>query len=154
MTSTRTIKKADLKDIRVECLLLCDYAKAENGKLHIVGGGWSEITPVSIPSPFAFAVAIKVVLPIALQSVMADFTIKLIQEGQADPLSVLPLQSGVPEVKEESGARSAVFMGVLIMQLELSAPGNFDIQLFLRDHMLMKVGFTVAAPHEVERDER
>jgi len=40
-------------------LLLCDYAEAINGKLYIMGGGWS----ICAPGPRNMAVAIRVLVP-------------------------------------------------------------------------------------------
>ena len=40
-------------------LLLCDYAEAINGKLYIMGGGWT----ICAPGPRNMAVAIRVLVP-------------------------------------------------------------------------------------------
>ena len=40
-------------------LLLCDYAEAINGKLYIMGGGWSVCTP----GPRTLALSVKILVP-------------------------------------------------------------------------------------------
>ena len=46
-----------------ECFLLCDFARTENGKLYIVGGGWSTIVPRQLPLDYDAYLAIKLSLP-------------------------------------------------------------------------------------------
>lgn len=41
-------------------MLLCDYAEEVNGKLYIMGGGWSRIFTPGIPSNMALAIKLSV----------------------------------------------------------------------------------------------
>jgi hypothetical protein len=55
---------------------LCDYARAENGKLYIVGGGWDEIVPQRLPLEYETYLAIKLVL---LWEVIAEPTTAIVR---------------------------------------------------------------------------
>jgi hypothetical protein len=48
----------------VEALvLLCDSAQAVNGKLYVLGGGWSQVSRAGFPGGFTMALAIRVAVP-------------------------------------------------------------------------------------------
>lgn len=47
----------------VDCFLLADAAQVANGKLFVLGGGWSRLTVPAVPHTRSFEMAVRVVIP-------------------------------------------------------------------------------------------
>ncbi len=58
-------------------ILLCDYAESINGKLYIVGGGWTQYRG---PDPLNFAVAVSLSVPWTQTNQKHRFTLDLLHE--------------------------------------------------------------------------
>jgi hypothetical protein len=77
--------------MKVEYVVLADAAQAVNGKLYILGGGWSVYRCATFPSPIQIAIAMSV-----------TFTAN--EAGMRVPLSiVIADEAGVPIVPEMKG---------------------------------------------------
>lgn len=135
---------------RAECFLLCDFARAENGKLDILGGGWDEIVPHHFPVSYHPYIAIKLVLPgkLALESVAVR--IDLLDEGgeavgesildgrlRATPIRDLHLDAS--DVLPEAQA----FMA-LATEMTLERPGRFSVRLLVDAQQVGTTRFSVA----------
>lgn len=74
-------------------LLLADYAQAVNGKLYIVGGGWS----ICGPAPTPMGVAIKIEVPWDQSNIAHKLVLELV-DADGQPVTLT----------DESGAEQAV----------------------------------------------
>jgi hypothetical protein len=101
-------------------LLLCDYAEELNGKLYIMGGGWSQYTPQAPTA--SMALAIKLVFPWTDAKRRHGITVKLVDsDGQA-----AVMQDGQPIAingQLEVGGRPGLIEGT-----ELDVPLVFRLE--------------------------
>jgi hypothetical protein len=147
----------DDRPARAECFLLCDYARAENGKLYIVGGGWDEIVPQRLPLDYQAYLAIKLIVVWEIVSnstaaLSADVRAELLDgTGQVlgDPVLETRIESdpvGVPEeFKGQARLLAALFMGQEA-KMTLTEPGRFTLRLVVNDEVIAMTEFRVAAP--------
>ena len=144
----------DDRRARAECFILCDYARAENGKLYIVGGGWDEIVPQRLPLEFETYLAIKLVL---FWEVVAGPTTTIIRAELldandrvlGDSVFETTVQGGPVDLSEELERHGqlmvALFMGNEA-KMTLSEPGLFTLRLFVNDEAIATTTFRVAPP--------
>lgn len=123
---------AESSPLRVECFLLCDHARVDNGKLYILGGGWDRIFPKELPTLFEFSIAIKIVVP-ADYPLDINLTLHLLDESdqEASPLDIelrALLVSGPPP---DLTPKDHPLFFPIAMGLELVRPGTFRV--ILRD---------------------
>jgi hypothetical protein len=74
-------------------MLLCDYAEAINGKLYVMGGGWSLCTP----GPRNLFVAVKILVPWDSTNEKHEFVLMLQDESG----NIIQLGEPSREVKHE-----------------------------------------------------
>ena len=74
--------------MKVAAMLLADFAEVVNGKLYIIGGGWSISGPVPVPS----AIAVKVEVPWSPADQKHNLKLELLDSNQR-PVSV-PMEGG------------------------------------------------------------
>jgi hypothetical protein len=144
----------DDRRARAECFILCDYARAENGKLYIVGGGWDEIVPQRLPLEFETYLAIKLVLFWEVVAGPTTTTIRaeLLDANDrvlGDPVFETTVQGApvdLPEELEKQGnLMVALFMGNEA-KMTLTEPGLFTLLLFVNDDAIATTTFRVAPP--------
>jgi hypothetical protein len=151
---TQTKLLDDDRRARAECFILCDYARAENGKLYIIGGGWDEIVPQRLPLEFETYLAIKLVL---FWEVVAGPTATIIRAELldandrvlGDPVFETTVEGSpvdLPEELERQGRLMvALFMGNEA-KMTLSEPGLFTLRLFVNDEAIATTTFRVSPP--------
>ncbi len=146
----------DLYRPRAECFLLCDFARAENGKLYIVGGGWGDIVPQQLPLEYESYLAIKIVLP--WESIAESVTVRvelLDKSGQilGDPVFEAHLMSERVDLTDsvedaaEQGLLAATLLLATGVKLALSAPGRFILRLLANDEMIAATSFVATPPN-------
>ena len=144
----------DDRRARAECFILCDYARAENGKLYIIGGGWDEIVPQRLPLEFETYLAIKLVL---FWEVAAGPTSTIIRAELLDandrvlgvPVFETTVEGSPVDLPEELARQGqpmvALFMGNEA-KMTLTEPGLFTLRLFVNDEAIATTTFRVAPP--------
>jgi hypothetical protein len=137
------ITKDDAQQARVECFLLCNYAQAEQGKLHLIGGGWSEVNVSKFPSQFEFSVAIKIVAPAAVKHVLERLVFRLTQDDVEQSIAEHQLPLKLSSNAPAASTTDQAFVGVITMQIEIARAGRFHAQLLSEGHELAKAGFSV-----------
>jgi hypothetical protein len=144
----------DDRRARAECFILCDYARAENGKLYIIGGGWDEIVPQRLPLEFETYLAIKLVLfwevvagptPPIVRAELLDANDRVL----GDPVFESTVE-GTPvdlskELERQGQLMVALFMGNEA-KMTLTEPGLFNLRLFVDDEAIATTTFRVAPP--------
>src|SRR5690606_38700267 len=116
----------------------CDYARSENGKLYIVGGGWDRIVPQQLPLDYEAYLAIKLTVP--WQSLIDSPAIRvelLDKNGQVlgDPVFAIAMQVNPEQVHQPAGPEdpsgievTSVFLATAIT-LTLNERGRFILRL-------------------------
>lgn len=141
----------DVQQAHVECFLLCDYARAENGKLHIVGGGWDRIIAQHLPLSYGAYLATKLVLPGELLEDPVRVRVDLLDNtGQVlgEPVLENTIESDPGPSSEEFAGKprlvATLFMGTSIM-MELTQPGRFVLRLLVNDEPVASTSFMVSS---------
>jgi hypothetical protein len=145
----------DPRKPRTECFLLCDYARSENGKLYIVGGGWNDIVPQQLPFDFDAYLAMKLNVPLDLLREGVRIQIELLdRQGVVlgDPVSEVTLTPEPFEEMRPTGAPDRPAIGVLDflmasgVQMKIAAPGRFYLRLQVNGETLAGTSFVVNSP--------
>lgn len=152
MARKQDSKRVGASGVRAECFLLCDYARAENGKLYIVGGGWDQVVPPHLPLVYPFYIALKFVMlgEVALESVSVRIDIAD-EDGQqvGDPaldsrLSARPMVELVPDTRGVLPEAPALL--ALATELTLNLPGVFTLRLLVNDDLIATASLRVSPP--------
>lgn len=151
----RTDGNRETRDVWAECFLLCDYARAERGKLDILGGGWDEIVPSQLPLDYKAYLAIKLVVRWDLIESRALVRIDLLdKDGNVlgDPVEethIAGLPVDVPAESAGSTPFATLFMGTEV-NMSLASPGTFTLRLRVNDLEVSSLRFKVAVPRDRE----
>jgi hypothetical protein len=134
-------------------LLLCDHAQEVNGKLYVLGGGWS----IYRGSPVTMALAVKISVPWDAANVPHAFSARLVTEDGGDPPLVGPDGVAAPapinfEGRFEAGRPPGLPPGsdldapftVNLAGLPLP-PGRYEWQVAIDGELVDRVAFTVMA---------
>lgn len=127
-------------------MLLCDYAEAINGKLYVMGGGWSVCTP----GPRNLFVAIKILVPWDGTNEKHRFVLMLQDEsGNTIQMGEPPREvrhEGVfevgrpPNIKKGSDLDFVIALGFVGLPLEPEK--YFRLQLEINDQPSGDVSFS------------
>jgi hypothetical protein len=132
-------------------LLLCDFAEEINGKLYIMGGGWSRFT---IQQPEAsMAIAAKLLVPWTDANRQHAILVRLVTEdGEPVPdADGQPVElSGKMEVGRPAGLPPGTDLDVpIVFRIERLAieAGRFRWELLVNDELIQKATFDVVRPN-------
>jgi hypothetical protein len=139
---------------RAECFILCDYARAENGKLYIVGGGWDEIVPQRLPLEYETYLAIKLVLfwEVITHPSTALVRAELLDANDrvlGDPVFETTVAGGPIDLPEELERQGRLMVSLFMgneAKMTLTEPGLFTLRLFVNDEAIATTTFRVAPP--------
>jgi hypothetical protein len=132
------------QEVELEFLLLGESADNPNGKLYLMGGGWSRIQSPVFPTVArcGIAVCVKVTYP-ATESVSIHLrysndakTVQMEMDGQIQPRQIHP---GV------SNHKSQRIFFVLNGNFPVPAPGMYEISASLPDGQVKTVNFEANA---------
>jgi len=130
-------------------LLLCDWAEAINGKLYVMGGGWSHI---QMGGPVTLALAVNIAVPWHATNQKHQIRATLLTEdGQVVSAGGPPIQmDGEVEVGRPAGARVGVPqnmpMALRVQNLPLQ-PGGYSWRFEIDGEEYARVVFqAIAAP--------
>jgi hypothetical protein len=127
-----------------ECFMLCDYASVENGKLYIIGGGWEQVTPAELPTPFAFSIAIKIVVDTELMQEPIRLRVDDVDpdSGQING-HVTELQLDGGSLAGEPDAREFALMIPLALTATATVPGKKRFRLVVNDEAIAFTQFRI-----------
>ncbi len=132
-------------------MLLADAAQAVEGKLYILGGGWSIIGPE--PTPMAFAIKIEV--PWTEANIRHQLRVALYDED-GQPV-IIPTSAGEQPVEIKShfevgrppglqaGTPLDMPLAINFSPLPLQAGHRYVWRCFINDELLEEVGFSTRA---------
>lgn len=142
--------KRELPAIWAECFLLCDYASVENGKLYIVGGGWEQVTPAQLPTPFAFYIAIKIVVDTELMRAPMRLRIDDVDpdSGQINESVTEIHLDAVPSSAELDAPEFALMLPIAVTAMA-KVPGKKRFRLVVEDEVIASTQFRILPPRDV-----
>jgi hypothetical protein len=134
-------------------MLLCEFAQEINGKLYILGGGWSRM--VKLRDPIQLGLAIKLLIPWHLANEKMQFRAALLtQDGQSVTHQGQPVQiEGSLEVGRPPGLKQGTYLDSA-MAFNLSVPmelGAYRWDFSIGNHVLAQAPFEVSAPPQSPR---
>ena len=134
-------------DIRVECFMLCDHVRVENGKLYILGGGWTRLTPPYLPLPYSFHIALKLAVPAELAGAPLPLQLEVRDaEGRDIATSALDIQTEPADVPDQGAAPTIPLNVPLGVDLTFVSPGVFTLALAAAGERIAETALLVAAP--------
>lgn len=145
----------DPRKPRAECFLLCDYARSENGKLYIVGGGWNDIVPQQLPLDFGAYLAAKLNVPLDLLGEGASMRIDLLDRSGkvlGDPVFEVKLEAEHFEsiLPTEDSERPVIGVAEFLMatgvQMKIAKTGRFYLRLQVNGETMASTSFVVNSP--------
>jgi len=127
-------------------MLLCDHAQVANGKLYVLGGGWTTVATPDSPIPVALAVVLMVDWTATNEK--HQLLTKLIDDdGQPVELGGIPIQNGGEfEVGRPPGTKagSAITQPMVFKFEGLPLPaGGYVFELTVDDEVLARTPFRV-----------
>ena len=120
--------------IEIDFVVLGDYAQAVQGKLNLIGGGWSVHHATQYPSTLPFGIAIGILVPWSLTNRTHRF--ELVIKGSEGP--DLVKGDGDFEVGREPGIPAGMTQRVTLGmsgQLQVPEPGTYEIIVTSADSM-------------------
>ena len=154
MPSSSRAQTKQEKSIWATCFLLCDYVQVAGGKLSILGGGWSQISPEILPTRHSFMIAVR--LGMSLETARAikagDQSFEFGTRVSYDDGRTIGEEISAGEISwdlpEDPGATELTFTAPFAAELELTEPGRFKIELIVNDEVISHARFQVMEPVE------
>ena len=120
-----------LDRLEIDFVILADAAQVKDGKLYMLGGGWSVYHAKQYPLNFPFSIAIGILVPWSETNLTHkfEFVIKA-SEGET-----LGKGNGEFEIGRAVGIRPGVTQRVTLAvggQLGAQAPGTFEVIVTIR----------------------
>jgi hypothetical protein len=140
-----------------ECFLLCDYARAEHGKLYIVGGGWDQIVPHRLPLEYKAYLGIKLVIRWDQIVAPALIRVELLDQDEnvlGEPVYEARLEDFDGDAPAELAGLTpylTLFMGSEV-NMALAAPGSFTLKLRVNELEVASLRFMVVPPREPRQE--
>lgn len=113
--------------VSIDFVILGDFAQAEQGKLHIVGGGWTLHNAMQYPSVVSFGLGIGILVPWAETNRKHDFKFEIRNEGVE-----LANGGGEFEVGRQPGTPAGMTQRVVVGlsgQVQIPQPGTYEIKV-------------------------
>ncbi|MBI2886589.1 MAG: hypothetical protein HYY02_05225 [Chloroflexi bacterium] len=142
----------------IEFLIMADRVEALNGKLYMMGGGWTDMTVVDFtrPAPFAFALGVLVPWTKANQK----FPLRLWIESEDGTTIVPPFSLNIEAGRPANSSPGQSFRSVLAVNGEavFPGPGTYRTVANLGEFASKRVSFrlrsgTVLAPVQGPRQQ-
>ena len=111
----------------IDSLLLADFAEVVNGKLYLMGGGFTAVQLADFEQPHRFFVAAALRIPVDPHESAIDIAGRL-ETLDAEPIDCWSLE-GQLEAGRAPGQRSGDTITMFAAPVELSVPGPMDIVL-------------------------
>lgn len=138
------------RPIRAECFLLCDHVRLEHGKLYILGGGWTTITPDRLPLPHSVHLAIKLAVPESALASLARLSISVVDaDGRAIDPAPINLNVGFAGGIPDGLGQDVPVMIPVGIDLTLVRPGTYTLHLSANGDVIAQTSFRVAEPRPV-----
>lgn len=132
--------------MEVEFLILADAAQAVNGKLYVLGGGWSTLHPSTLPLTHQIGVAVGFRIPWQETNQVHHLEIAMVT---ADGNPLVPPLHGELEMGRPPGLRPGSDQTVVMAvnaNPKFEQPGRYEIQVRVQDQLVKTVTFDVAPP--------
>lgn len=143
MSEKNRSKSRAVVRVRVECFMLCDFAREENGKLYIVGGGWNRLQLRQLPTVIDFYIAIKLMICFQATPGPIDIVLEMINED-GNLVSEPAALNVTPESSKSLSARAEhpLFLS-LPAQLTIQKPGRYSLRLLINGEAMALTAFQI-----------
>ena len=128
--------------MEVEFLILADSVQAVNGKLYMLGGGWTTLHALAIPTTHPLGIALGFRVPWLETNQVHRLEIKMMD---ADGAPVIPpIQAGL-EMGRPPGLRGADQTAVVAVNapVQFTKTGRYEVQVAVEGQVAKAVPFDV-----------
>jgi hypothetical protein len=128
--------------VEVEFLILADAVQAVNGKLYMLGGGWSVLHAATIPTTRPLGIALGLRVPWQETNQLHRLEIKMLD---ADGAPVIPPMQAQLEMGRPPGLRGADQTAVIAVNaaVQFSKTGSYVVQVAIEGQVAKAVAFDV-----------
>ena len=137
----------------VDCFMLCDGVQVANGKLFILGGGWSRLTTSTLPVQRSLELAVRVVVPWLETNRPISFKLHLEDE---DGRALLPepvtaeVRVGRPATLADGSDQSVPFV-LRIGNANLARSGRYILSLRQGEETVARTTFDLVVTEPGKR---
>jgi hypothetical protein len=139
--------------VRVESILLCDFAKLENGKFYLLGAGWDRLSPRSLPLEQSIYIALKLVVPVEEATKPLQLSVGFVGLHEADHQATVELDLEPVETVLDSAEEVAILVP-MSARVTINEPGSYSCFVRVGKKQIAQTRFVVNAPPEGEGSER
>jgi len=129
--------------MQVDFVILADAAHVAEGKLYLMGGGWTRLFARQVPFVHALAIAVGFLVPWDETNEPHDFELKIVSE---DGQSVIPPMQGQMEVGRPPGIKKGTEQrGMITVATTVEFPhlGRYEIRLSADGELVKTTAFDV-----------
>ena len=129
--------------MQVDFVILADAAHVAEGKLYLMGGGWTRLFARQVPFVHALAIAVGFLVPWDETNEPHDFELKIVSE---DGQSVSPPMHGEMEVGRPPGIKKGTEQrGMIAVSTTVEFPhlGRYEIRLSADGELVKTAAFDV-----------
>jgi hypothetical protein len=129
--------------MEVEFLILADAVQAVNGKLYMLGGGWTTLHAAAIPTTHPLGIALGFRVPWQETNQVHRLEIKMVD---ADGAPVIPPMQAQLEMGRPPGLRAGADQTAVIAvnaAVQFSKVGRYEVQAAVEGQTVRTVAFDV-----------
>jgi hypothetical protein len=110
--------------MKIEFVMLADAVESVNGKLYVMGGGWSQLNFPQYPAPARIGIAISFLLEPADAEKAHPFQVTVLNPTEA---AVLPPIHGQVEVKQVDSSSTTRAFVTINSNVQIPMPGTYQV---------------------------
>jgi hypothetical protein len=128
--------------MEVEFLILADAVQAVNGKLYMLGGGWTTLHAATIPTTHPLGIALAFRVPWKETNEVHRLEIKIMD---ADGAPIIPPMQAELEMGRPPGLRGADQTAVIAVNaaVQFTKTGSYVVQVAIEGQVAKAVAFDV-----------
>lgn len=133
--------------MEVEFLILADAVQAVNGKLYMLGGGWTTLHAAKIPTTHPLGIALGLRVPWEETNQLHRLEINLVD---SDGASIIPPMQAELEMGRPPGLRPGSDQTAAIAvnaAVQFTKAGRYEVQAAVEGQIVRAVAFDVVPAH-------
>ena len=133
--------------MEVEFLILADAVQAVNGKLYMLGGGWTTLHAATIPTTHPLGIALGFRVPWQETNQVHRLEIRMVD---ADGAAIIQPMQAQLEMGRPPGLRAGADQTAVMAvnaAVQLGKEGRYEVQVAVEGQIVRAVAFDVVPAH-------